>query len=257
MNKPAITKHDVYIVAKEFAKIGKIPTIREVREKLGNRGSEGTILKYLNAWKIEILDIACESNFCINPAHDPTQKNLKSAKDNNEIKILSNSLVSAETENALLKDSVSALDQNLNEITNKYKELCLKCDKVESVLKEVKQERDTAIQAIIDDKNRKIESLQQELLEANKDSLEKIKNMGYSSDDALIREKVKIISLEDKIKQLLEKTVKLGELLDKERQVNQPLRNELEKQRQFIQKVVSWEQLQDYEKSVNKDQDIA
>jgi Plasmid replication region DNA-binding N-term len=54
MTQP-VTKQDVFIAADNLAMDGIMPSILNIRETLGDRGSETTINKYLKEWKQILL----------------------------------------------------------------------------------------------------------------------------------------------------------------------------------------------------------
>jgi len=55
LSRKIVTKTDVYTAANFIASSGEIPTIAAVRGVMGGRGSETTILNFLQGWKKERL----------------------------------------------------------------------------------------------------------------------------------------------------------------------------------------------------------
>jgi hypothetical protein len=62
-----VTKQEVFEAADLLAELGIMPSILSVRDALGNRGSESTIVKHLRVWKTALLTrkasgcVFCES----------------------------------------------------------------------------------------------------------------------------------------------------------------------------------------------------
>ncbi len=50
-----ISKDEIYAAADSLASYDIMPTIKAIRQELGNRGSESTILKHLQDWRIDLL----------------------------------------------------------------------------------------------------------------------------------------------------------------------------------------------------------
>ncbi len=50
-----ISKEEIYAAADSLASYDIMPTIKAIRQELGNRGSESTILKHLQEWRIDLL----------------------------------------------------------------------------------------------------------------------------------------------------------------------------------------------------------
>ena len=136
------------------------------------------------------------------------------------------------------------LEKDLKAITAEHKTLTLKSEHLEKLCQAIIAERQAIASAVLHDQSQKIEALQQELRQINKDSLEQIKKMGFEGDDAVIREKVKTIHLEDKINILTEQLKSLEKTLKIEKEANQSLRQQLKNQKAFTQKMVPPEQLQ-------------
>ncbi len=247
-----LNKKVIFEAANRIAASLKMPTIKDIRAQLGGCGSETTLHKYLNQWKSELLKIASKMG---NESALDDEK-LASGRDEkrtleqtlnsqlSEKKMLSLELIKSEKENLNLKIEIQHLEKELKAITEEHKTLTLKCEHLEKLCQAITQERQAIASVVLCDQNQKIEALQQELRQINKDSLEQIKKMGFEGDDAVIREKVKTIQLEEKINILSEQLKSLEKTLKIEKEANQSLRQQLKDQKAFRQKMVTQEQLQ-------------
>lgn len=247
-----LNKKGVFEAANRLAAALKMPTIKDLRAQLGGSGSETTLHKYLNQWKIALLKMAPNLENDSVPDNEKLRiskeekKTLEQAfKDQlSEKKILSVELIESEKENLNLKIQNQHLEKDLKAITAEHKTLALKSEHLEKLCQAITAERQAIASAVLHDQSQKIEALQQELRQINKDSLEQIKKMGFEGDDAVIREKVKAIRLEDKINILSEQLKSLEKTLKTEKEANQSLRQQLKDQKAFMQKIATQEQLQ-------------
>ena len=252
----ALNKRMVFDAARSIAASSEMPTLKNIREYLGGKGGETTLHKYLSQWKIELLKIAVRIEDPSALEREDTtfllqQKNhLERALSDQttQNKIISAELIKSEKENVVLKDEAQVLKQDLQRNTEENKILALKCQHLEKMCQKIEADRGIIAESIMRDKNKQIEALHQELKEVNKYSLDKVKSLGFEGDDALIRERVKSIHLEDKLKLLTEQIKTLEADLKKQQEVNQPLMQQIQKQKAFIEKTVTWEQLQAFEK---------
>ena len=116
-------------------------------------------------------------------------------------------------------------------MTEEHKMLTIKCEHLEKLCQAITQERKAIAAAVLQDKNQKIAALQLELRQVNKDNLEQIKIMGFAGDDAMIREKVKVINLEDKARTLTEQVKALEKTLTIEKAASESLRQYIKAQK--------------------------
>jgi len=250
-NSP-LNKKGVFEAANRLAAALKMPTIKDLRAELGGSGSETTLHKYLNQWKIALLKMAHNLENDSVPDNEKLgiskekKKTLEQAfKDQlSEKKILSVELIKSEKENLNLKVQNQHLEKDLKVMTEEHKILTVKCEHLEKLCQAITQERQAMATAVLCDQNQKIEALQQELRQINKDSLEQIKKMGFEGDDAIIREKVKTINLEDKVHTLTEQVKALEKNLTIEKAASESLRQYIKAQKAVTQKMVTSVSLQ-------------
>ncbi len=112
---------------------------------------------------------------------------------------------------------------------------------------DLKNERETTLQKVLEDKNAQIESLSLELKEMHTLHLDMIRDVGRKGDDSIMEEKVKSIYLNDKIKELQDEVLILKAGFEKAEKVKLPLQRELKRQEALIKQFVTWEQLETFE----------
>lgn len=245
-NSP-LNKKAVFEAANCLAAALKMPTIKDLRAELGGSGSETTLHKYLNQWKVALLKMAPNLENDSQPDNekwgilkDDKQALAKAFEEQSaEKKILSVELINSEKENLNLKLQNQRLEKDLKVMTEAHKILTVKCEHLEKLCQAITQERKAIAAAVLEDQNQKIEALQQELRQVNKDSLEQIKKMGFEGDDAMIREKVKTIHLEDKMNSLTEQVKALEKNLKIEKEASESLRQQLKNQKALTQKMLN------------------
>jgi len=248
----SLNKKVVFEAANRLSASLKMPTIRDLREELGGSGSETTLHKYLNQWKIELLKMAPnlrEDTVGDNEKLGSTKEDIKAltqALENqqSEKKILSVELIKSEKENLNLKVHNQQLQKELKVVTEEHKILTIKCEHLEKLCQAITQERQAIAAAVLQDQSQKIEALQLELRQVNQDSLEQIKKMGFAGDDAMIREKVKTINLEDKVHSLTEQVKALEKSLTIEKAASESLRQHIKAQKALTQKMLGPTSLQ-------------
>lgn len=99
------------------------------------------------------------------------------------------------------------------------------------------------------DKNKQVESLREELKELNQASLKQVRDAGFRGDEALMQEKVISLNLKEKISSLEKMLETRQQELTREQQSTKPLRQEIERQRRMIERLITFEQLQTYKES--------
>lgn len=256
-----VTQQEIFTIAAQLAAQEKMPTISSVRSALGGRGSVVTIHKYLQQWKKKFLKAASknqEDNATVLTEFTTVVDKKNTLEQalislTNQNKRLTVGLIRSEKEAIGLKEQNQIFKNDLTEITEKHQILTLKCEHLEKLYNEITTEREVMKEIIITDKDRQITALQKELRETHQESLDKIKILGFEGDDALIREKVKVIQLEDKLGILTEKIKSLEAELQIAKERVQPLVQQIQRQKTFIQKVVTWEQMQEYEKEFKEE----
>ena len=205
-----VTSQEIFQVAAELAAQEKMPTIASVQVALGGRGSVVTIHKYLKQWKKRCLALASttqkhgpkdprESTACMDQ-----QGRLEALLENQatQHKMVVAEFIRSEKEVIDLKNENNALQEALKALDQKNREVVLKSEHLEKLCESIQAERRAMAEAIAQNQQKYIESLQQELREVNQYALAKLKTMGYEGDEALMAEKVRVIHLEDKLKSL-------------------------------------------------------
>jgi hypothetical protein len=254
MARKGVTKADVVISANTLIAKGIVPTAAGIREDLG-RGSLSTIQKYFKDWKLESFKDR-------SVAKERSQVNARVLVQNDKIdgqslerriialeqqcKILSQDLIKREQENLKLNQENEKLAQNLAQLTGAYKDLSLRHEGISAGYEALKNERETALQIVIADKNKQVENLKCEIKQMNAVHLNAITESGRKSDELLIQEKVKTINLTEKVKELQQHIKMIEEKLGKAEGINTPLQKEVKQQKTMVDKFVTWEQLKQF-----------
>lgn len=246
-----ITAEMVYQVCEDFAKKGQLPTIKQARVALGNRGSESTINKYIKKWLGQILKASAEPVPCgvdsdLTEDFDELQNANEAQQQLNEA--LSRELVKIERENLSLSAKNEALTQNLAEISVLYDKLKIELQGAKKAVELIEQERQAFLQYTEQQKDKLILRLQNELHEVHQSSIQQIADLGQRGDEALIQEKVKAINLKEQNQKLDTDVKRLNKELKTSQAALGPIKAQLKKLRNFVQEVVSFEELQAYER---------
>jgi hypothetical protein len=258
LTRKIVTKTDVYVAANFIAASGEIPTITAVRGVLGGRGSETTILNFLRNWKKERLlpnnapvivlddnplDLAEENRQMRQALKQQVAHNENYAE---ELINAEKAVANLQSENQQLQSKNQRLQEKLLEVTN------LK-DLLATLWHELKTTFSNDLDKILNDKNKLIDQLQQEIRDLNKISFKVVQQTSSDGHDLLMQEKVKMLNLEEKVDQLKKQLDKQqNEILTihkvwKERQ--QPLSKQLARQKQIIADLIDPETLKNYEET--------
>lgn len=255
MPRVGITSKEVFEAAKILAAQSQIPTQETVRTYLG-RGSKGTIHKYLKQWKQSCFKQVQPKGDLVEPAIGLIEEKntLIQCLEQQKMKLeyYTKELISAEKRLLSLQEQNQQLIAEKEKLQEELKETAASKNSFEKLYEEIKAERGIMKHSLLNEKDRQIEALRQELRESHRHSLEQIKDLGYAGDEALIQEKVKVVQLEDKLGGLSKKVKSLEAELQMARDKYQPLIQQIQQQKGFIQKVVTWEQMQEYEAMMNK-----
>jgi len=132
------------------------------------------------------------------------------AKQQEQNKILANELTKTEKLKLELSTKSAILETENASLKDLNIDLAQEKDKFQSLYQEIRQERELALQAILQDKNALIDSLRQELATINAASIKQIQDISFGINDSLIQEKVKAINLQDKIGTLSKRVQELA-----------------------------------------------
>ncbi|MDB6097145.1 MAG: hypothetical protein JWM09_1423 [Francisellaceae bacterium] len=254
-NNSILNKKIIFAAASQMANIGKMPTIKDIRELLGGKGSETTLHKYLDLWKKELLKCALKLEYINDYDRDKIEKlsteklTLEKALELqiSKNKIMADELMQKEKENFIILKENTALNENLEELTAHYKNLIIKHEASEKNYQNLKNEREYSLDKILNDKNAHIERLNTELKEMHQCHFNLIQNKGRHSDELIMKEKLKNIYLSDEIQALKREIQSLQLRAEKAEKAKAPLQIELKRQQALIQKFISWEQLKSYQ----------
>lgn len=207
MSRKIVTITDVYTAANFIAASGEIPTIAAVRGALGGRGSETTILNFLKAWKKERLLQNNASAVAVkgipldlNEENRQLRHTLKQQIAHNEN--YAEELINAEKELVKLKSENQQLQTNNQQLQEKLINVTNLKDTLAKLCHELTTNFSNDLEKIIDDKNKLIVSLQQEIKDLHQISVQAVQQTSFDGHDLLMQEKVKTLNLEEKIEQL-------------------------------------------------------
>jgi chromosome segregation ATPase len=237
MPRKGIVQSDVMASIQALLEKGEVPSAVAIRRDLG-RGSLSTIQKHFRAWKGQAFESSFKKE--TKSLADPQGLVHKSLREGRALhgkiaiqleqnKLLASELIRAEQENLALKAQNHELQVGLKALDQKHQALVSKSEHLEKLCGAIQAERKAMAEAIAQNQQKQIESLQQELREVNQYALDKLRAMGYEGDEALMAEKVRVIHLEDKLKALESE-------LKKQKEANQRLSQVLNRKEGFIEK---------------------
>lgn len=223
-----ITQEDVFLAAIEIAGDGKMPTIISVRQKI-RAGSETTILKHLQSWKVLLLKSAARIG---QGAALPLLDENKVLRQNLEelgisLSNYSSELQDLELANAKLQNDNSQLMQESLQNAATIAKLQAELDNANGSIACASHEYQQTLDKIILDKNHIIKSLQEEMRQIQVDAIDKMREYSFKEHDLLIHERVKIINLqtENTKLQVIVSKVKDAHLLVVEEEVKPAQKN--------------------------------
>jgi chromosome segregation ATPase len=244
MSRTSITRQDVFEAAQGLIAKGYTPTQDGVRHFLG-RGSRGTIHKYLKEWKEACFKQGGKKP---KPEIEDTKKLLEenkrleqqSSKQLEQNKILSHDLLIAERELAKVKEQCENQTEEINLLQEKHAVLEKEHEQILIAYEAMCQERETAIEKVLADKNQLIEALRAELQETHKENLEQARNWSYQQDETLMQEKVKSLNFQEQVKTLKEELKQTTLKLEKAKNIVEPLKREASRQKKIIEEHVDF-----------------
>ncbi len=254
MARKGIAESEIIASANALINKGIVPTAAGIRKHLG-RGSLTTIQKYFRSWKLgsfkdhgETKEEQRESSqaFIQKDRVDTQLLQKRILELEQQCQVLSQELIKKEQDNLKLNKDNIKLAQNLEQLTEAHKMLLLKFENIDSRYEDLKKERENAIQRVLEDKNKQVESLKYEIKEMNELHLNAITDLGQRNDELLIEEKVKTINLTEKVKELQHSIKMVEEKLGKSEGINIPLQKEVKRQKAIIDKFVTGEQLKEF-----------
>ena len=258
MSRKIVTKTDVYTTANFIATSGEIPTIAAVRGALGGRGSETTILNFLQAWKKERLlqnnvpvVVADGMPLDLNEENRQLRYALKQQMAHNEN--YAEELINAEKEIVKLKSENQQLQTNNQQLQEKLADVTNLKDTLTTLCHELTSNFSNDLEKILDDKNKLIARLQQEIKDLNQISVQVVQQTSSDGHDLLMQEKVKTLNLEEKIeqlkKQLDKQQLEVIQMHKAWQERNQPVLKQLAWQKQLIADLIDPETLKNYEQT--------
>lgn len=222
--KKSLNRTLVFEAAQALVKQGRIPTQDSVRQYLG-RGSRGTIHKYLQQWKQACFENSSQG---LEQSQEPAsgwieaKLSLEQAleKQIQLNKVLSQDLLQTERELARLREQANLQQKQLTDWQAVQQRREAESEKIKTAYEAVCMERETAIQHVIEDKNRLIEKLRIELKAVYEENLKQIQEWSFKKEDQLLQEKVKCLNYEEQFKRLKEERGKqAAELLALRQQI--------------------------------------
>ncbi len=237
MPRKGIVQSDVMASIQALLEKGQVPTAVDIRRDLG-RGSLSTIQKHFRTWKGQAFKSSFKKETkSFADLQGLVHKSLtegrvlheKIAIQLEQNKLLASELIRVEQENLGLKAQNHELQVALKALDQKHQGLVSKSEHLEKMCEAIQAERKAMAEAIAQNQQKHIESLQQELREVNQYALDKLRSMGYEGDEALMAEKVRVIHLEDKLKALESE-------LKKQKEAHQRLSQILNRKEGFIEK---------------------
>lgn len=243
-----ITPQAVFKAAQDLIGKGISPTQESIRAFLG-RGSRGTIHKYLKQWKEECFQKAARGEVPVESQNvslilqEKVVLEATLARQIQKNEALSSELFSAEREIARLRETHTVEQQQLETLQAACQKLEKDYGQIKAVYEGMCLERDRAVAVVIEDKNRLLMKLQEELRETHQENLERIRDLSFRDDDLLMQEKIKSLNYEEKIKTLSEEVKKLAGDYDKAQRLLEPLKQEIAKQKKLIEDKLTFEQL--------------
>lgn len=234
--RQGITQKIVFEAACDLIGKGSVPTQDSIREYLG-RGSRGTIHKYLKQWKQACFEqggkdaqpVVSEETKTSSVELQHLEQQFNKQTELN--KMLSQDLLKAEREIAKFREQ-QTIDQKMLQALRQHQAILERdYEKVNAAYDAICLERQSAIEKIIQDKNRLLETLQEELKETNRSNLIQIRDWTYQKEDELLQEKVKNMNYEEQLKTLKEELKKISVEYENAKNALEPLRMELAKER--------------------------
>ena len=253
MPRRGIEQEDVLAVIEKMLEQGVMPTAQKVRAHLGT-GSLSTVQKHFKAWKTSAYQantqpVSDETDVDEGEVASSVAFNETLAKQEENIKMLSKSLMEKEKDCLALTEENQQLNDNLSQMTTQCKNLRLEKKAAADWIETLEAERETYTDKLMAAKDAEIRKLKGEIKETNAQYLTAIREKGAKGSDNLVQEKVKVVNLEEKNKQLHLTIQSLEEKLERAKAIVQPLKKQLNEQEEIIQKYVTWEDLQQHHKS--------
>jgi len=253
--RTSITRRDVFQAAEGLVAKGYTPTQDGVRHFLG-KGSRGTIHKYLKEWKEACFKQGGKKTY---PETEDSKKLLEENRRleqqlNQQLeqnKILAHDLLTAERALAKAQEYGETQSQEIQLLREQQAVLEKEHECIRSAYEAMCQERETAVQKVLDDKNQLIEKLRQELKETHEENLAQTRDWSYQQDEVLMQEKVRNLNFQEQIKILKEELKQLTIELEKSKAGVEPLKREIERQRKIIREQVDINALMGKESDVN------
>lgn len=239
-----ITQKAVFEAAKTIVREGREPTLAILRDYLGS-GSQSTLHKYLKEWKKACFEQGLkEQNNTVVDHQALIQKNrqleIQFNKQLEQNKILSHDLLTAERELAKVKELYENQTQEIQLLREQHSVLAKEHEQILAVYEAMCRERETAIEKVLADKNQLIEALRAELQETHKENLEQTRNWSYQQDETLMQEKVKSLNFQEQVKTLREALKQTAIELEKEKNIVEPLKREVSRQKKIIEEQVDF-----------------
>lgn len=215
-----ITQVDVFAVATEIAMDGKMPTIASIRQKL-HAGSETTILKHLQNWKVLLLKNAARigqsGTLPLLDENKVLRQNLEELTAS--LANYASQLQKLELANGNLSGENTVLKNECQQQTLTIASLQAKVETLEQAMEQGAQGNLQIINTLITDKNHMLASLQEEMRQTQVDAIEKMRESSFKEHDLLIQERVKILNLQTELARLQAMAPKVKDIPLADRQV--------------------------------------
>lgn len=198
-----VSQDVVFNAATKIAADGIMPTTASIRAEL-RRGSETTLHKYLQEWKTLLLKhagrIGQSAALPLLDENKVLRQNLEQLSQN--LASYTNELQDLEIANTKLKNENSMLKQEVSQHLATIAMLQAQLLNLQATVEHNSSEYQQTLDKIIAEKNQTIQSLQEEMRQAQVDAIEKIRDYSFKEHDLLIQERVKIINLQAEVVRL-------------------------------------------------------
>lgn len=239
MPKKIISEQQVIDAAKSLTENGVSPTLAAVRERLGRRGSQSTIHKYLKRWKQDCFNQTTMEG-------DPGERVDRLLEEKRILEQVLNQQKShseqyarelMNTEKAVLKlkEQNQQLTLDNSNLQTELKEVTALKNTFELLCQEIQAERGIIFEKLTGEKDRLIDELREEIKVINQQAITEVRNVSYDGHEALMQEKVKMINLQEKVIRLTEQSKQLAIELEKMKALNTQALKELEANKKTAQ----------------------
>jgi len=228
MARPGVTKEEVIEAIETLTDLDLKVTVESVRAELG-RGSPNTINRYLREWRARPIQTNNRESLVqvkqLKKKCAELERQLFSQSQN--LETLSTQLLDRDKELVEFRKTCEAQKHAL-EISK------LEVKEATALHQTVVDERKQVVDSLVKAQKEQTAQFCEDLKAINQMGLEQVRDASMQGQDAWLEEKIKTRALDEKIELLNREKVEVQRKLDKERQMNQPLRKRLADQEKLI-----------------------